>query len=143
MTTQRDFQPSTERGAMDDGDARLAAAFDSFDHLRQVRRLRRLAELLDVSAGNKGSALADQRHGTDLLVHFGLLKGIEQAFTHCLAEGVNRRVVDRDQRDIALNFEPYDICHDWPPLCEMLIGIVISRNHVSHSRIKESRYACR
>ena len=78
-----------------------------------------------------------------LLVRFGLLKGLQQPLTHCLAEGVNRRVVDRDQRDIALNFEPYDICHDWPPLSEMLIGIVISRNHVSHSRIKESRYACR
>ncbi len=143
MAAQRDFQPATERGAMNDRNARLVAGFDDFDHLGQARRLRRLAEFLDVGPGDKGVALADQRHRTYLRVRFGALKDLLQPLTHRMAEGIDWWIVDRDQRDLALNFEPYDICHDWPPLCEMLIEIVISRNHVSHSRIKESRYACR
>jgi len=138
MTTQRNFQPATECGAVDHRDARLVAAFDGLDHLRQARCLRRFAELLDVGAGHEGRACADQHHGRHLGRRVRLFKGIQQAFSYGMAKRVDRRVIDQNQSDIAPAFEPNDIRHAGLPFCEMLIGIVISRNHVSHCRINDS-----
>ncbi len=118
MAAQRDLQPTAQGGAVDHRDARLAAALDHLDHLRQARCLRRFAELLDIGAGHEGRAFADQHHGRHLGRLVSLLKGIQQAFSYGMAKGVDRRVVDQDQSDIAPACEPNDIRHAGLPFCE-------------------------
>ena len=138
VAAEGNLQSAAQRGAVDDRNAWLVARLDDVDYLRQTRRLWRLAELLDISTRVKGAPFADQHDDAYLRVRFGVLKSLQQALAHGMTKRIDRWVVDRDQSDLALMFEPYDVRHDRPPLVKMMIGFVISRNHVSHSRIVES-----
>ena len=111
VTTQRDFQTTAQGGAVNDRDAWLAAVLDAVDDVRQARRLRRFAEFLDVRAGDKGIALADQRHGQHLGIGVGRLEGLLQALAHRLAERIHGRVIDDDQGDRAVSLQSHELCH--------------------------------
>ena len=62
----------------------------------------RLAEGSDVRAGDEGAARAHNQHGTHLSVGLRLLHGLKQAPTHLHIQGIDRRVVDGHEQDMAL-----------------------------------------
>src|SRR5690554_5341587 len=116
MAAQGHFQATAQGGAVDHGDARLAAGLDLVDHFRQAGRLRRFAELLDIGAGNEGVAFAHQYDGLDLRISLGGIETVLQSGAHGYAEGVDRRVVDSDNGNGTLPFQCDDLRHAEPPL---------------------------
>ena len=115
MAADGDFQTATQGGAVDDGDARLGAGFDTVDHFRQTGRLRRLAEFLDVGAGHEGRAFADQDDGFDFGIRFGSLEAVLQALAYGDTQGINRGVVDPDNCNGALSFQCDHVRHAQSP----------------------------
>ena len=63
------------------------------------------AELGDVGAGDERAAVTDQHDGLDVGVGGGLGNAIADALAHVVAEGVDWRVVDDDQSDVAVGLE--------------------------------------
>ena len=111
MAADRHFQTATQCGAMDHGDAGLAARLDAADHFGQAWRFWRLAEFLDVGAGDKGRTLADQHDGLDLRIGFGCLEAVLKAFTHGNAQRVDGWIIDSDDRNGALSFQCDHVRH--------------------------------
>src|SRR5690606_16147212 len=126
---QGHFQATTQGGAVDHGDARLAAGLDTVDHVRQARRLRRLAEFLDVGTGNEGVAFTDQNDGLDLRVSLGCIEAVLQPFTHGHAQGVDRRIVDSDNGNGALPFQGDDVRHAESPVNQ--ISFIVRNNEIT------------
>ncbi|MNM96706.1 hypothetical protein D3C81_1091930 [compost metagenome] len=110
---QRHFQSTAQRRAMQHGQRRLGRALDGQGQLRQDRRLRRLAELADIGAGDEGLAGAIQHDQFHPRIGSRLGEGIQQAGTHGMTEGVDRRVVDADQGDAPLARQLYGRSHRW------------------------------
>ena len=102
MATQGHFQASAQGRAVNHRDTGFVALFIGVDHFRQARRLGRLAELLDISPGNESAASAQQHQHLGLRVDLALMQGAQQTFTRGLTEGIDRRVVQGDQCNLAL-----------------------------------------
>ena len=111
MTAERDLEAASEHGAVQRGDDRLRHRLDGIDHLDQGRRLRRLAEFRDVGAGRKGAACASQHDRLDVRLVAQRCHRVENALAHRMAQGVDRRIVDRHDGDVAVPGYAYDVAH--------------------------------
>ena len=107
ITAQRQLEAAAQRRAMQRRHDRLAAVFDGLDHGGQLRFGQGLAELAQVGARDEGAAGADE-HGT-LQAVIGLdgRDGGHQAFTHGRRTGIDGRVVDDDDGDVAVALEAH------------------------------------
>ena len=70
-----------------------------------------LGELLDVRAGDEGPAAADQDDPPDRIVLPGGLHKLPNPFRDPRAQGIHRRVVDRDDRDVAILAHAHQLAH--------------------------------
>ncbi len=105
MRAEGDFEPAAERRAVNRGDDGDGSVFHGRLDFVQARRLRHVAaELADVGAGDERPAVADH-HDRLRTVFDGLGHAVEQALAHVPAEGVDRRVVDDDERNTVVHFE--------------------------------------
>jgi hypothetical protein len=59
-------------------------------------------KLVDVGAGHERTPTADYDHGISAFIRFRLAEGLRQALDHARAQRINRRIIDGDDRDIAL-----------------------------------------
>ena len=84
--------------------------FERFQDCRQRRCLRRLAKLRDVGAGDKGPSLATQNDDLGVIAR-RCLQRIDDALSHVLWEGVDRRWVDHDIADLAMGEIAHWCCH--------------------------------
>ena len=85
----------------------LGQASIGADHGGQLWLGQRLAELPNVRSGDEGRAGADQDGGDDAVVARHRIDGLEQPAPHFGGAGVDRRVVDHDDGDIAVALEKY------------------------------------
>src|SRR5271166_4948543 len=102
MAGERQLEPAAKRRAMQRGDHRLWHRLDRGDDLAEARRLRGLAEFGDVGAGKKGTAGASDDHRLDRRVVAGLTERLGEPGADLVLERVDRRVVDGDDRDLAI-----------------------------------------
>ena len=112
VAAQRHFQAAAQGGAVDGGDHQLVAAFVFADHVRQGGPGGRLAEFTDVGAGGEGAAFADHHQGFGLVVFQALAQAVDQPFAHTLTQGVDRRIVDADNTDVAFKTVAHYLAHD-------------------------------
>ncbi len=102
MATERNLETAAEWRAVQRRDHRLAYRLDRRDHVPCARRLRPLAELADVGARDEGTARAGDHDGFHARIGLGLVERRDQADPHGVPQGIDRRVVDRDDADIAV-----------------------------------------
>ena len=96
-----DFQPPAQRRAVDGGNDRLVAGFDAVAHLGQAGWQRWFAKFADVRASDEGATGAHDQHSAYLRVGLRLLHGLKQTPAHLHIQGIDRRVVEGDNQDIA------------------------------------------
>ncbi len=114
MAGERQLEAAPQCRPVQCGDHRLRHSLDRSDDLAEPRRLRRLAELGDVGAGKEGASGAGDHHGLDRRIVAGLAQRFGEPGAHLVLERVDRRVVDRDDRDLAFAAEidaGVDIAH--------------------------------
>jgi hypothetical protein len=96
----------------DDG---LANLVEHRDHLAERRRLRRFAEFGDIGPGYERTARASQHDR----VYGGIVARarnfVRQSLPHIAAHGIDRGVVDDDDRDMAVATRTYKMCHTTLP----------------------------
>ena len=106
MAGERGFEPAAQRIAVDRGDDRLVALVHHIVMAAAGRRRRRtLAELPDIGPGDKAAARADQHHRLDRGVGVALVERRDDALRHAGRHRVDRRVIDRDDPDLAILFK--------------------------------------
>ena len=120
MAGERGFEPAAQRIAMDRGDHRLVALVHHVVVAAAGRRRRRPpAELADIGAGDKAASGADQHHRLDRWVGVALVERRDDALRHARRQRVDRRVVDRDDPDLAVFLEADQLArafsHDFAP----------------------------
>ena len=102
VTAQRQFQPASQREAVDGGNDRLAGTFDPVDDFIEARFRDRLAEFGDIRTGYKGPA-APGEHGTDhAAIGLQRVDGGDQADPNGVAQRIDGRIVDGDEQHIVL-----------------------------------------
>jgi len=97
---QGHLQATAQRRAVDGGHDRLVAGLDGVADLGQPRVFRGLAELADVGAGDEGPAFAHDDDGVHGRVGLSQAQALHQALAHGPAQGVDRRVGDREHGDV-------------------------------------------
>ena len=102
MAGKRQLEPTAECGAVHRRDDRLRHCLDRGDDLAQPRSLRRLAELGDVGAGEEGAPGAGDDDRLDCRVVAGLAQRFGEPGAHFVLQRIDRRVVDGDDRDLAV-----------------------------------------
>ncbi len=116
MASQRQFEPATERRAMqrrNDGFRRL---FNRGQHLRQMRCLQGQVKFLDIGPGDECPALARNDDHLDGAVGQRLLQPFEQLLPNPKRQGIDRWIVDDDLADITFTLEHYSGVHRLPPV---------------------------
>ena len=103
MRCQRDLEIPPERGSVQRGDDRFRRVLDQIEHGGNMGRRRRLAEFGDVGAGDEGAPRTDDDDRLDRAVRHGGLDAALQAVANRLRQRVDRRRVDRDGRDVAVD----------------------------------------
>ena len=106
VATESGLRASRRRTRFHEWRRRAAASPGIACVRRIVRRLvtrHELIELRDVRAGNKGSARANQDNGTDFRILLRLVQRRSNSFGHASADGIHRRVVNRQDRHAILN----------------------------------------
>ena len=105
VRTQRQLQAATHAHAVHGRDHRLGGVLDADDDGQQVGFLDRLgrAELADVRAARKRLAGTGQHDGLDRGVVLGLLQRFDDGLAGGQAQTVDRRVVQRDDGDVAVD----------------------------------------
>jgi hypothetical protein len=98
---ERQFQPAAEHGAVQRRAPRDRRGLDGGVDIGQVRRHRVAVEFGDIAAGDEGAAGAGD-HGGAHAHRRDLVHRVHQAGADRLAGGVDRRVVDAHEGDIAL-----------------------------------------
>src|SRR5262249_3753852 len=98
------LKSAAKGGAMNGSDDGLGAVFKRDQHVPhwcEIALVPRcdLAELLDVGAGNERAAATDQDNRLNRGIYLQGLYCSRDPFGHTWAEGVDRRVVDRDDAD--------------------------------------------
>ena len=120
MAAERDLQPAAGRRAVDRGDHRLVAVLDGVDGRGQARRIRpvRLAELADVCPGDEGPPGAGKHDALHRIVGVDGEHRVAQLPPHIRADGVDRRVVQRNDAHAVRPVMGYDddcfgfgVCH--------------------------------
>ena len=102
MAAERELEAAAERRAVQRRDDRLADALDRLDDLDQPGRAARLAELRDVGAGREGAPGAGEHRGLNAGVVPDPLEGLDQPGPDLVLQGIDGRVVDGDDGDLAV-----------------------------------------
>ena len=119
MRRQRDFESPAERGSVQRGDNRLRRVLDQIEHGREMGQGLRLAEFGDVGAGDEGASRTDDDDRLDRAVRLGRLDAALEPVANRLRQRVDRRRVDRDGRDVAVDRQfgdGIDRGHGVPPV---------------------------
>ncbi len=106
---QRHLEPAPERGPVDRGHDRLRRALHHLLHLEQAGPPRPATELRDVGAGDERATTADEHDGRGRRIGDGGLEPFEQAVAHVEAQRVDRRRIEGDDGDIAVESEVGDL----------------------------------
>ncbi len=102
----RDLEPSAERIAVNSGQHRLLARVQHIVYTLAERQPRPVgAEAANVGAGDETAPCADKDHALDGRVGVAAGEAILDAFGNTGAKCVHRRVVYRDDADLALTFK--------------------------------------
>jgi hypothetical protein len=104
MAAERQLETPTHAYRMDGGDDRLGGAFDPADDGAEVRFGKRLGrvELADVGATGEGLARAGDDDRRDCRIGLRLAHAFHDAGAQLMAETVDRRIRQRDDRDAVL-----------------------------------------
>ncbi len=106
MTGHRGFQAAAERGAVDRHHYGLFRIFDLRHHRRQrhtpVTGGGHFSEFANIGAGDEGSSAADHHDRLDLRVLVRCFDPGHDAVRHSGAQRVHRRIIDRDDANLAL-----------------------------------------
>lgn len=102
MTAQRHLQPAAKSRSVQRRNDRLGRILDTLDDRRQERLRHRLSEFPDVRPGNEGAAGAKDHRNLCRRVRLEPLDRLLEAGTNRLGQGVDGRIVDRNQGDLAL-----------------------------------------
>ena len=105
LAAERDFQAAAECRAMNGGDNGFYRGFHGVDRLMQTGRQRRFAEFGDVGARHESAAFAGQNANLDFRVVRQFCDAIDDGGAHADADGIDRRIVDPDDADVAALFE--------------------------------------
>ncbi len=103
---EREFESAAECGAVDRGDDRFRALFDvsAGRPLRLFIGTGRLAEVADVGAGDERATLPGDDDRFDRVVAQRRFEVFRQVEPDAAAKGIDRRIVDGQQRDAIANF---------------------------------------
>ena len=115
VASERQLEAAAQRGAVQRRDDRLRHRLDRGDDIVKARSLRRFAKFGDVGAGEKGPAGAGDHHRLDCAVVARLSQRLGESGPHLVPQRVDRRVVNRDDRDFAVATEidaGVDAAHD-------------------------------
>ena len=108
MRRQRDFQPAAERSAIQRRDHRHFGVFYRRQHISQGRRDGRLVEFRDIGAGDEGLAGADQHECANVRIGAGHFDAALDPLAHRRRQGVDRRRVEGERRDLAVESQSGD-----------------------------------
>ena len=128
MAAERDLEAAAERGAVHRRDDRLVERLDLVDQLIERRQARRAAELGDVGARREAAPGAGDHDGANGRIASERLRGVLEAASHRLRQGIHRRVVDRHQRHIAHALH-VDDGHEFLPLAAGGAEFAVKRTH--------------
>ena len=103
MRGQRHLEPAAERGPVQRRDNRLRGVLDRVEDVGQIGRGVRLAEFGDVGAGDEGAPRADDDDRLDGGVPLRRLDAPLEAVADDLRQRVDRRGIDRDGSDLAVD----------------------------------------
>jgi len=105
MTSKRQLEPAAQRGPVHCSDHRLRDRLYRCDHVVEARRLGRLAKLGNVGAGKEGAAGTGDDDRLDRTIVAYLPERLGEPRAHFVLEGIDRRVVDGHDRDLAVALE--------------------------------------
>src|SRR5579859_6594363 len=105
MAGEGHFKAAPERRAVNGGDDGFGGTLHCVDGIVQAGRQGRLAEFGDIGAGYEGAAFARKNADFDFRVLPKLLHTLDDGGAHPDADGVDRRIVDPDDADVAALFE--------------------------------------
>ncbi len=114
---QGQLEPAAQHGAVQRRGNRLRHRLDRGDDIVQARRLGRLAKFGNVRSGEKGAAGAGDHDRLDRGVVARLSQRLGEPGAHLVLQRIDRRVVCRDDRDVAVAAEidaGVDAAHDAP-----------------------------
>ena len=134
----RQLETAAERRAVNRADHRLRAVFDDRQHRMQTRAplLRPrpdLGELFDVGPRDKGFAAADQHDRFDRGIGRRGLHVGNDPLGHAGAERVDRRIVDRHDRDITVLGKRNQVTHGADPFLSIGVRVCITGSIESRS----------
>ena len=120
MAGHRRFQSAAERGAVDGADDRLGAVFEGREQGIEDRGKRllargELAELVDIGPAAKDLARSGEDDSLDRRVARKLLDRGDDALGHARPERVDRRIIDRDDANVAIFRQLDQITHGYSP----------------------------
>src|SRR5215471_13340254 len=105
MASKRQLEPAAQRGTVQCSDHRLRDRLDRRNHVVEARRLGRLPELGNVGAGKEGAAGTGDNDRLDRAIVAHLAERLGEPRTHFVLEGIDRRIVDGHDRNLAVVLE--------------------------------------
>src|SRR5215469_6929873 len=117
MATKGQLKTAAQRGTVHRRDDRFAACLDSLDDGDTGRLAGRPAELRNVRTSHEGAAgTCDHDCGNSWIVDRTRYE-VEEADPNLVFHGINRRIVDRDDRNVAVSPHANKLRHDAPRSC--------------------------
>src|SRR5262249_3573216 len=107
LAGERQFEAAAQGAGVDRPRDGLLPEVEAATEFRRGRRLLRRAELGDVGAGKKARAAADDDRGPDGGIAGDLAETFVQAGPDRLADGIDRRIIDPQQRDLTALLKEY------------------------------------
>ena len=105
VTPQGELVAAAQRRTADRRDKGLWRTLNGADHLRQLRRSERQVEFLDIGPDHEGLPGADQNRSLDRRVGIHLLDQRQERGPDAARPGIDRRIVDDQERHIAVNLK--------------------------------------
>ena len=105
MGGEAKFQPAAKGGAVHDADHRDGRGFDDVEHIGQRGGHEGLAEFADIGACHEGAPCGVDRNDAGGGLGVQMFDGLLQTLADGLSGGVDWRIVDADQGDVA---DPFD-----------------------------------
>ena len=108
------FQAAAEGAAEQRRHHQLGRMIEGLENRRQARLKRRLAKLLDIGPGHEGAADSAENHRLDLRILLDLDDAVDDPGPHLARDGVDRRIIDQNERNLAPLFKTHNR-HDRSP----------------------------
>ena len=104
MGGQRDFQPAAQCRSVHGGHHQQRRLFDPLAHVRQKRFFWWFAKLPDVRTREIGTAIAVDQDRPNAIIRFGTFDPFDKADTYVIPQGIHRRVLRFQYRNISNAF---------------------------------------